>query len=62
MISDPNSKPEPALADYDVALSIDPNDADLYYNRALAYLAKADEQKAMKDFQKAAELVKELFL
>ena len=45
-----------ALKDFDAALKIKPDDADIYYNRAVVYSAKGEEQKAKEDFQKAAEM------
>ena len=35
---------------------MDPNDADLYYNRAVVHLSKGDKEKATADFQKAAKM------
>jgi tetratricopeptide (TPR) repeat protein len=45
-----------ALRDLTAALKINPNDADIYYNRAVVYLAKGLKPKAMADFRKAASL------
>jgi Tfp pilus assembly protein PilF len=45
-----------ALKDYDAGLKIDPKDGDLYYNRALVYLASQDRAKAEADLRRAADL------
>ena len=45
-----------AIADYNRALQIDPNDAMVLANRANAYAAKEDFDKAIADYTKAAEI------
>jgi tetratricopeptide (TPR) repeat protein len=45
-----------ALADYNQAISIDPNEADYLNGRASAYEAKNDMSRAMADYDKAIQL------
>ena len=45
-----------AIADYDKAIEIDPENADLYFNRALFKDARADEEGALADYNKALEI------
>jgi tetratricopeptide (TPR) repeat protein len=49
-------KKDLALEDYNAALQIDPDDADLYYNRAAIHNANGEDSKATLDLKKAAEL------
>jgi serine protease Do len=48
-----------AIQAYTRAIAANPGFADAYYNRAIAYLNHKDKQKAISDFQKAAELYKQ---
>jgi len=45
-----------AIDDYNVAMELDPKDADLYYNRAIIYLANGEKAKAEADIKKAAQM------
>ena len=45
-----------AIASYDKAIKLDPNYANAYNNRGLAYYHEKDYKKAMADFNKAIEL------
>lgn len=45
-----------AIACFDEAIRLNPNDAAAYFNRGLAYLKKGDEDKAAADFKRAKEL------
>jgi tetratricopeptide (TPR) repeat protein len=45
-----------ALKDYNAALGMDPNDAEIYFNRALVHLDKDNKQGAMLDFKRASDL------
>ena len=45
-----------AIADYDKAIEIDPENADLYFSRALFKNARADEEGALADYDKAIDL------
>lgn len=45
-----------AIADYNRALEIDPNDPMVLANRAIAYAAKGDFDKAIADYTKAVEV------
>ena len=45
-----------ALADYDKAIEIDPENADLYFNRGNAKHALGDDEGALADYDKALEL------
>ncbi len=47
---------EKAIADFNQAIRLDPNDAMAYYNRGLIYRNQGDNQAALSDFQKAANL------
>ncbi len=47
---------EQAIADYDKAIALDPNDAIAYDNRGVAYEKKGDKEKAIADFRKALEI------
>ena len=49
-------KMDPAIADYGAGLKVNPNDADLLYNRALAYLAKGEKEAASQDLRKSAQM------
>ena len=42
-----------AIADYNQALTINPNDADSYYNRGIARYSKGDYDKAIADYTEA---------
>ncbi len=48
-----------AIADCSQALSRNPNNANVYYNRGLAHYSIGDMQKAGTDFQQAASLAKQ---
>jgi tetratricopeptide (TPR) repeat protein len=45
-----------AIASYSQAISLRPKYADAYYHRGVVLFSIRDEQKALKDFQKAADL------
>jgi TPR repeat protein len=45
-----------AIENYAEAIKLDPNDADAYYNRAIARTAQGDMTGALEDHQKAADL------
>ena len=45
-----------AIADYDRALALKPNDKDVYYNRALVYEALGQFKKASADARQAKVL------
>ena len=45
-----------AIADFDEAIKLNPNDANAYYNRGLAYKKKGDKEQAIADFRKALEI------
>ena len=45
-----------ALADYNKAIELDPDDAIVYNNRGLLYKAQKKEDLALADFNKAIEL------
>ena len=44
---------EKAIADFNKALEINPNDADTYHRRGRAYRDKGDLDKAAADMEKA---------
>ncbi|CAD5910919.1 hypothetical protein PCC9214_00030 [Planktothrix tepida] len=58
-IIEPTRAPNP-IEDYTEAIRLNPGFADAYYNRALAYLQLNNKEKAIADFQKAAELYDKL--
>ncbi len=45
-----------AIADYDEAIALDPNEAFTYYNRGNAYDDKGDKEQAFADYRKAFEI------
>jgi tetratricopeptide (TPR) repeat protein len=45
-----------AVADFDQAISIDPDYAEAYYNRGTAYSKKEDYDRAMTDFDRAISI------
>ncbi|RUW28025.1 MULTISPECIES: tetratricopeptide repeat protein [unclassified Mesorhizobium] len=45
-----------AMADYDNAIALDPNDADAYNDRGLIWLDKGENNSAINDFDRAIEL------
>ncbi|MBR5844447.1 MAG: tetratricopeptide repeat protein [Bacteroidaceae bacterium] len=45
-----------AIADYNEVLRLQPDMADAYFNRGLAYLKKGDEKQAREDLSRAGEL------
>ncbi len=45
-----------AVKEYDKALEIDPENAEIYRKRGIANRARGDEKDALKDFDKAIEL------
>ncbi|MDJ0581063.1 tetratricopeptide repeat protein [Crocosphaera sp.] len=48
-----------AIADYNQAISLNPNDAGAYFRRGDAYVRLGDYQKAIADLEKSANLFKE---
>jgi tetratricopeptide (TPR) repeat protein len=44
------------MADFNEALRINPNFADTYYNRGIAFARQRNKKGAVADFQKAATL------
>jgi tetratricopeptide (TPR) repeat protein len=53
------SELEKALFDFNKAISIDSKDAEVYYNRALAYITEKNYDLAYMDLLKALELVQD---
>jgi tetratricopeptide (TPR) repeat protein len=53
----PMENNDKAIADYDQALKLEPDDADAYYNRGLAYRNKGDTAHAIADFRRYLELL-----
>jgi tetratricopeptide (TPR) repeat protein len=51
-----NGNLERAIADYDDAIRLDPNDPLFYYTRAVAYDAKGDRDHAIADYTEAIRL------
>jgi len=51
-----NNEPEPAIKDFDRAISIDPKLAEAYFGRGNAWLKKADPQRALADAKEALKL------
>ena len=49
-------KYDDAIADYDKAIALDPNDAGAYTNRGVAYGRKGDKDQAIADFRKVLEI------
>ncbi|MBU0895005.1 MAG: tetratricopeptide repeat protein, partial [Candidatus Omnitrophica bacterium] len=45
-----------ALSDYNKAIEFDPKDANVYNNRAAAYLKKGNLDQSISDYNKAIEL------
>ena len=45
-----------AIADYTKAIELNPNHADPYYNRGVAYRVKGDHDRAIADYTKAVAL------
>ncbi|MGC4043167.1 MAG: tetratricopeptide repeat protein [Armatimonas sp.] len=45
-----------AFGDFDKAIALKPDDADLYYDRAVAYRKKGSKEQALADFHKARTL------
>ena len=45
-----------AIADYDKAIELNPDDADTYINRGISYKNLKESQKAIADYTKAIEL------
>jgi tetratricopeptide (TPR) repeat protein len=45
--------------EYNQAIRLNPQDANAYYNRGLTYQAQRNIEKAISDFEKAAELYKQ---
>lgn len=45
-----------AIADFNEAIRINPDDAETYYCRSIAYREKGDESKSEADLSKAEEL------
>ncbi|HDL18548.1 MAG TPA: tetratricopeptide repeat protein [Bacteroidetes bacterium] len=51
-----NQKPENAVKDFEIALTIDPKSADTYKNMAFAYIRLNNHDKAVENYKKAIEL------
>lgn len=51
-----NKKPEDAVKDFEVALTIDPKSADTYKDLAIAYVRLGNHEKAVESYKKAIEL------
>ena len=51
-----NNEPDPAIKDFDRAISIDPKLAEAYFGRGNAWLKKADPQRALADAKEALKL------
>ena len=49
-----------AIADFDAAIKLDPNDADSYLQRGLAYVGNRQPQLAMNDFDRALAIKPDL--
>jgi tetratricopeptide (TPR) repeat protein len=47
---------EKAIKDYDMAIELNPNFANAYYNRANAYAKLGDMKQCMEDYAKAADM------
>jgi tetratricopeptide (TPR) repeat protein len=47
---------ERAIADYDIAIKLDPNYATAYYNRGNSRLGAGDKDGAVADYRQAAKL------
>ena len=47
---------ERAIENYNKAIELDPNDADAYNNRGLAYYYLEEYERAIEDYNKAIEL------
>jgi len=47
---------EKAIADYNKAIELNPNDADAYYNRGCTYGETGEYEKAIADFDKVIQL------
>ena len=47
---------EQAVQSYDEIIDLNPQDADAYYNRGIAYQGLGEDERAERDFQKAKEL------
>jgi tetratricopeptide (TPR) repeat protein len=47
---------ERAIADYDKAIALEPEDAVAYYNRGVSYLVLEQYERAIEDYDKAIEL------
>ena len=45
-----------AIVDYNQAIQLNPNYANAYYNRGLAYQQLGENQRALADFREAARL------
>nr|MDJ0659935.1 tetratricopeptide repeat protein [Crocosphaera sp.] len=45
-----------AITDYNQAISLNPNDADAYYNRGFAYSQLGENQKAIADYNQTISL------
>ena len=48
-----NDDPDKAIADCTEAIRLDPNNADLYYNRALVYYSEDNYARALADCRTA---------
>lgn len=45
-----------AISDFEMAISLDPRDADAYWNRGRAWFAKKEYDKAIRDYDEAVRL------
>jgi tetratricopeptide (TPR) repeat protein len=48
-----------AIHDFSQALSMEPDNIDIYYNRGLIYLELGNKQEALEDLETAAQLFAE---
>ena len=51
-------KKDLAKADFDKAITFNPNSGVGYFGRGIIYISNGDKQKAIQDLQKAAQLFK----
>jgi tetratricopeptide (TPR) repeat protein len=49
-----------AMEDYNKAIQLNPNDAEAYYNRGNAYVAKGQYDRAIEDYNKAIQLQQDI--
>ncbi|MFA7062505.1 MAG: tetratricopeptide repeat protein [Pedobacter sp.] len=48
--------PQKTIMDFDKDIGINPNDANLYHERAVAHFSLGNKKQAIKDFDKAIEI------